>query len=140
MLKGRFQLLNNARNFNDRHLLVGVISVALTIFQLRDHPFKTSANFHKFLTPTPLPSAVFQYYPSANLANFHKFQTPTPLLVVVSFLALSIAKFGKFLTPLPLRHADVLNGWSQRRSHLEMMMFQSILSFKRITLIPISHP
>ena len=59
MLKGRFQLLNNARNFNDRHLLVGAISVALTIFQLRDHPFKTSANFHKFLTPTPLPSAVF---------------------------------------------------------------------------------
>ena len=26
---------------------------------LRDHPFKTLANFHKFLTPTPLPSAVF---------------------------------------------------------------------------------
>ena len=26
---------------------------------LRDHPFKTSANFHQFLTPTPLPSAVF---------------------------------------------------------------------------------
>ena len=25
----------------------------------RDHTFKTSANFHKFLTPTPLPSAVF---------------------------------------------------------------------------------
>ena len=35
MLKGRFQLLNNARNFNDRHLLGGAISVALTIFQLR---------------------------------------------------------------------------------------------------------
>ena len=26
---------------------------------LRDHPFKTSANFHKFLTPLPLTSAVF---------------------------------------------------------------------------------
>ena len=37
---------------------------------LRDHPFKTSANFSRFLTPTPLPSAVFYYYPSANLANF----------------------------------------------------------------------
>ena len=29
------------------------------IFSIRDHPFKTLANFHKFLTPTPLPSAVF---------------------------------------------------------------------------------
>ena len=35
-----------------------------------DHPFKTSANFSRFLTPTPLPSAIFYYYPSANLANF----------------------------------------------------------------------
>ena len=35
-----------------------------------DHPFKTSANFSQFLTPTPLPSAIFYYYPSANLANF----------------------------------------------------------------------
>ena len=26
---------------------------------IRDHPFKTSAIFHTFLTPTPLPSAVF---------------------------------------------------------------------------------
>ena len=26
---------------------------------LRDHPFKTSANFHKFLIPIPLLSAVF---------------------------------------------------------------------------------
>ena len=32
---GRFQLLDNARNFNDRHLLDGAISVALTIFQPR---------------------------------------------------------------------------------------------------------
>ena len=37
---------------------------------LRDHPYKKSANFSRFLTPTPLPSAVFYYYPSANLANF----------------------------------------------------------------------
>ena len=35
----------------------------------RDHPFKTSANFSRFLTPTSLPSAVFYYYPSANLAK-----------------------------------------------------------------------
>ena len=34
----------------------------------------------------PLPSAVFYYYPSANLANFD--------------------------LPLPLKNADVLNGWS----------------------------
>ena len=37
---------------------------------LWDHPFKKLANFSQFLTPTPLPSAVFYYYPSANLANF----------------------------------------------------------------------
>ena len=55
----------------------------------RDHPFKTSANFHTFLTPTPIPSAVF--------------------------LVLSVGKFGKFLTPPLLEHADVLNGWSQRK-------------------------
>merc|ERR1712203_710698 len=29
------------------------------VSELRDHPFKTSANSHTFLTPTPLPSAVF---------------------------------------------------------------------------------
>ena len=55
-------------------------------FLLWDHPFKTSANFSQFLTPTPLPSAVFYYYPSANLANFW----PLP----------------------PLKNADVFNGWS----------------------------
>ena len=33
----------------------------------RDHPFKTSANFSRFLTPPPLPSAVFYYYPSAQI-------------------------------------------------------------------------
>ena len=39
------------------------------------HPFKMSVNFHDFLTPTPLPSAVF--------------------------LLLSIGKFPQFLTPPP---------------------------------------
>ena len=39
-------------------------------FRESDHAFKTSANFSRFLTPTPLPSAVFYYYLSANLANF----------------------------------------------------------------------
>ena len=48
---------------------------------LRDHPFKTSANFHKF---GPYP--------------------PT----VGSFLVLSVGKFGKFLTPPSLIHANVL--------------------------------
>ena len=42
----------------------------LEVYSGRIHPFKTSANFHKFLTPTSLPSAVFWHYPSANLANF----------------------------------------------------------------------
>ena len=36
----------------------------------RDHPFKKSVYFPRFLILTPLPSAVFYYYPSANLANF----------------------------------------------------------------------
>ena len=40
----------------------------------RDHPFKTSANFSRFLTPT----------------------------TVGSFLLLSVGKFGKILTPPPL--------------------------------------
>ena len=44
---------------------------------LRDHPFKTSANNHTFLNPTP----------------------PT----VGSFLVLSVGKFDKFLTPPPPR-------------------------------------
>ena len=44
MLKGRFQLLNNARNFNDRHLLGGAISVALTIFQTKAHCFELYLN------------------------------------------------------------------------------------------------
>ena len=37
---------------------------------VRDHPFKMSANFSRFLTPTLLLSADFYYYLSANLANF----------------------------------------------------------------------
>ena len=41
----------------------------------RNHQFKTSANFHKFWTPIPLPST--------------------------GFLILSFGKFGKFLTPPP---------------------------------------
>ena len=32
--------------------------IILVIYH-RDHPFKTSAIFHKLLTPTPLPSEVF---------------------------------------------------------------------------------
>ena len=40
------------------------------LLYIRDHPFKTSANFSRFLTPTPLPSAVLYYYLSANLVNF----------------------------------------------------------------------
>jgi serine/threonine protein kinase len=37
---------------------------------VRDHSFKTSANFQKNLTPTLLLSAVFYYYLSANLGKF----------------------------------------------------------------------
>ena len=52
---------------------------------LWDHPFKTLANFSRFLTPTPYRR---------------------------QFFLLSIRKFGKFLTPPPpLKHAD--NRWSQ---------------------------
>ena len=53
---------------------------------LRYHPFKTSANFSRFLIPT--------------------------LPTVSSILLQSGGKFGKFLTPSPLNNADVLNGWS----------------------------
>ena len=58
---------------------------AMSILQLRDHPLKTSANFHYFW---PLP-------PSGG-----------------SFLLLSIDKFDHFLTLPPLQIADVINGWS----------------------------
>ena len=50
---------------------------------LRDHPFKTSENFSRFLTP--LPSTVFYYYSSVNMANFW---------------------------PLPPKKCRRLNGWS----------------------------
>ena len=53
----------------------------------RDHPFKTSANFHDIL---PLPPYRQQ------------------------FLLLSVGKFGKFLTPPPLKNINVLMEWSQR--------------------------
>ena len=42
-------------------------------FKGRDHPFKMSANFSRFLTPILLPSAVFYYYPSAIWQIFHAF-------------------------------------------------------------------
>ena len=44
-----------------------VVSLCIVLW---DHPSKTSANVSRFFTTTPLPSAVFYYYPSANLANF----------------------------------------------------------------------
>ena len=56
------------------------------LFSHRHNPFKMSANFSRFFILTPLPSAVFYYYPSANLANFW----PLP----------------------PKKNTDVLNGWS----------------------------
>ena len=45
-------------------------SIVCRNFSLWDYPFETSAIFLRFLIPTPLPSAVFCYYPSANLTNF----------------------------------------------------------------------
>ena len=55
--------------YDDEYKLAGAISFK-AMRSIRDHPFKTSAKFSQFLTPTPLPSAVFYYYLSANLANF----------------------------------------------------------------------
>ena len=62
----------------------------------RDHPFKTSANFHDFW---PLP-------PFAFLQNFMK-EIFDPYI---------LWPFDRWHMghPSPLRHADVLNGWSQR--------------------------
>ena len=40
------------------------------IVVLRDHPFKTLANFTLFLTHTPLPSALCNYYLKSIRANF----------------------------------------------------------------------
>ena len=70
---------------------------------LRDHPFKTSANFHDFwpLPPGPLPSAFQQ---NAYEGDFRS-------LCTVTFWP---SAHGD--TPPPLRHADVLNGWSLRRN------------------------
>ena len=58
--------------------------------------------FSQFLTPTPLPSAVF-----------------SEVLVL-----LSVGKFGQFLTPTPLKNADVINGWS--------LLFSSVPTNARI--------
>ena len=52
-------------------LIAGALTrESVSYFVFRSHPFKASANFSQFLTPTPLPSAVFYYYPSENLTNF----------------------------------------------------------------------
>ena len=72
----------------------------------RNHPFKTSANFSQFLTPTPLPSAVF--------------------------LLLSVGKFGKFLTPPPLKNADVLNGWSLTYFFDNYSMITALIQLKSV--------
>ena len=85
-------------------------------FLIRDHPFKTLANFSRFLTPIPLPLAVF--------------------------LLLSVGKFGKFLTPLPLKNTDVLNGWSLRTFLTERDNTRAILSARHASiykLLKISH-
>ena len=63
-----------------------------SLIRLRDHSFKTSANFHDF-EPHPLPST-FQQNPYEG--NFWS-------------LATSTSAHGD--TPPPPRHADILNGW-----------------------------
>ena len=68
------------------YCLCGGAGFLIRGFCVRDHPFMTSANFSRFLTPTPLSSAIF--------------------------LLLSFGKFGKFLTPPLLKDDNVLNGWS----------------------------
>ena len=60
---------------------------ATVICRLGDHSFKTSANFTRFLTPPPFPSAVFYNYLLANLTN------------------------ARPLPPSPLKNADVWNEW-----------------------------
>ena len=68
----------------------------MLVNKVRDHPFKTLANFAIF-DPYPLPSAFQQ---NAYEGDFWSLCTMT---------------FGPSAhgdTPPPLRHADVLNGWS----------------------------
>ena len=65
-------------------------------------PFiKDVGKFLRFLTPTLLPSAVFYYYPSANLGNF---------------------------CPPPLKNANVLNEWSLRENKLEYWLTKIALA------------
>ena len=71
-----------------------------SVLLVRDHPFKTLANFHDFW---PLSHSRRQL--SAFLQNAYE----------GDFLSLSTMTFWPLAhgdTPLPLRHADVWNGWS----------------------------
>ena len=75
---------------------------------IRDHPFKTSANFHDFW---PLPSAFQQ---NAYEGDFWS-------LCTVTFWP---SVNGN--TPPPLRHADVLNGWSLCNNAIKRFSFHRI--------------
>ena len=79
-------LLPHERSLYCRHFYFLTKDKSAKVNKLRDPPFKTSANFSRFLIPT--------------------------LPTVSSILLQSGGKFGKFLTPSPLNNADVLNGWS----------------------------
>ena len=61
------------------------LSESTDVFVLRDHPFKTSPNFHKF---GPLPPYRWQFFSTI------------------------CRQICQIFDPSPLRHADVLNRWS----------------------------
>ena len=71
--------------------------VRLTVSLLRDHPFKTSANFHDFWPLPPLPLAFQQ----------NAYEVDFFILMYCNLLTI-----GTWGHPSPLRHADVLNEWS----------------------------
>ena len=80
----------------------------------RDHPFETSAKFHDFL---PLPPYHRQ---NAYEGDFLS-------LCTVNFWPLAHGD-----TTLPLRHADVLNGWSQMFLIFSKLNRQSLGDFTKM--------
>ena len=112
-------------------------------WQIRDHPFKTSAFFRggggvknlpnlptdsrKKLDPLLAAAKIRKAlgdHPFMTSANFHDFLLRPPS--IGSLLLLSFGKFGQFLTPSPLKNADLTSSMDDPLLVMERVCFVSI--------------
>ena len=115
--RSKFSIRIIERNWGQKsHCKSSAFLLRLLEFLTRDHPFKTSVNFHDFWPLHP-------YHQHSSKCLWRGF-------FILMYCNLWLLAHGD--TPPSLRHADVLNGWSptQEDPHLEVKKL--MLQFSRM--------